>query len=499
MSNKRPLSPELTNGLTNDNNKNNSNNIRSLKRFKLHSIIEELRNEEANLVLLKKLRASQQLINRTHTSNHSNTNTNNHISTKTTTTTNGFHSSTATRVLSTNKSSVLPPSSIKSIPQAIPSSAVAAAARKPANSMNPSLTSKVPTALPQKSSSSTLASIEERKTQAKKALRSQLERDLLNIPAPKPLLQDVSFSPNPASLEFQPFIGLEDVVQCLYELQMDRQRLPQRLTDRAQVDEPFVCEQCGTDFTIRWWKHLNSNQQTNILCDRCKKQVTRRTLKSEHSALLKNVFISAMEQEKEIEKTFQVLIKQQQQIQEQQLKQQQQQIQQQQQQQQKVASRSPQMTTKSIPSYNPNSQNQKPKSKPSSIPQMQNFATKLSQQPTNATRKSNVAIPSSSSAPLHRSISHQKAPLPAHQQQQQYRSSTGLPHQSSKSNHATKMPKPVVRQQAQSSSLLSSRSLIPPTTGLIPPLTLHPAIPPSAHHGRPTATKRRTLPPVNMK
>lgn len=488
MSNKRPLSPELTNGLIND--KDNSTDTRSLKRFKLHSIIEELRSEEANLVLLKKLRASQQLINRTHnTSNHTNNN-HNHISTKTTAT-NGFHSATATRILSTNKSNTsnLPPQSIKSIPQAIPS----AAARKPTNSINPPVTStKIPSALPQKSSSTTLASIDERKTQAKKALRNQLERDLLNIPAPKPLLQDVSFIPNPTSLEFQPFIGLEDVVQCLYELQMDRQRLPQRLTDRAQVDEPFVCEQCGTDFTIRWWKHFNSNQQTNILCDRCKKQVTRRTLKSEHSTLLKNVFISAMEQEKEIEKTFQVLIKQQQQIQ-----------QQQQQQQQKVASRSPQMTTKSnsnnlsIPSYNPTPQNQKTKTKPSSIPQIQNFATKLSQQPTNAARKSNIVIPPppSSSAPISRSIPHQKMPLPAHQQQ--YRSSTALP-QSSKSNQAIKMPKPVVRQQAQASSHLSSRPLFPPTTGLIPPLTLHPAIP-SSTNSRPTATKRRTLPPVNMK
>ncbi|CAF1264172.1 unnamed protein product, partial [Didymodactylos carnosus] len=52
---------------------------------------------------------------------------------------------------------------------------------------------------------------------------------------------------------------------------------------------------------------------TNILCDRCTKQVIRRSSKTEHSALLKNVFVSAMEQERDIEKNFNTLIRQQQQ------------------------------------------------------------------------------------------------------------------------------------------------------------------------------------------
>jgi hypothetical protein len=468
MSNKRPLSPESINGLTND------NNLRSLKRLKLHSIIEELRNEEANLVMLKKLRACQQLATRTN-----NTST---TTTTTTTITNGFHP-TATRI-PTNKPTTPIPPPIKSVQPPIPS-----AARKPAN---PPLSTKIPTPLPSKPSSapsSTTYSLDERKTQAKKALRNQLERDLLNIPSPKPLLQDISFIPNPTSLEFQPYIGLEDVVQCLYELQTDRHRLPQRFTDRAQIDEPYICDHCGTDFTIRWWKHFSHSQQINVLCDRCKKQVTRRTLKSEHSALLKNVFVSAMEQEKEIEKTFQTLIKQQQQ-------------------QQKTTSRPsstsipskpitnnrpiptpiPAMTP--MPTYNHNHNHQKPKTK-TSLPQAQNFATKLSQQstlsPTNAARKSNVIVQSQ----LNRTLQQNKIPMPAHQQQ--YRSATALPQQT-KNNPMMKMPKTAVRQQPVG----SARSLFPPTSALIPSSNIHSTLPSSANI-RPTATKRRTLPPVNMK
>jgi hypothetical protein len=482
MSNKRPFSPESNNSLIND------NNTRSLKRLKLHSIIQELRNEEANLVILKKLRACQQLA-ATRTNNTSTT-TPTTTTTTTTITTNGFHP-TATRI-PTNKPTTPIPPSIKSLQQPLPS-----ATRKPTNSINPPLTTKIPTPLPPKTSatnSSTIYSLEERKNQAKKALRTQLERDLLNIPSPKPLLQDISFIPNPNSLEFQPYIGLEDVVQCLYELQTDRQRLPQRFTDRAQIDEPYICDHCGTDFTIRWWKHLNITQQINILCDRCKKQSTRRTLKSEHSTLLKNVFVSAMEQEKEIEKTFQTLIKQQ----------------------QKTASRSspskpitnnrpistPIPSVTPIPSYNHNHHHhhhQKPKTK-TPLPQAQNFATKLSQQstppPTNAARKSNAIVQSQiNSINNIRTLPHNKTPMPAHQQQQQqqYRSATALPQQT-KNNQMIKMPKTAMRQQ----SVVPSRPMFPPTSGIIPPSTIHPPLPLSANI-RPTATKRRTLPTVNMK
>ena len=495
MSTKRSLSPE-SNG-----------DLRSLKRLKLHSIIQELQNEEANLVILKKLRACQQFIARTNATT---------VPTKpttTTTTTNGFHP-TATRT-AINKSA-LPVPSVNSLSrsslqpqQALSSSS--SATRKPMTPINPPVITKIPPAASIKASSpSSTFSLEERKTQAKKSLRHQLERDLLNIPSPKPLLQDINFIPNPTSLEFQPYIGLEDVVQCLYELQTDRHRLPQRFTDRAHVDEPHICDHCGTDFTIRWWKHLNTSNsaRTNILCDRCKKQVTRRTLKSDHSTLLKNVFVSAMEQEKEIEKNFQTLMKQQ----------------------QKSAARptssssssssKPMTPTRSIapsslpsqlqsmstiPSYiSANNHHSKAKSK-SSLPLPQSFATKLSQQPTapsNATRKSNATVqPQINASNSIRSMQQHKTPMPAHhypQQQQppQYRSNPpSFPQQPSKHGSVTKLPKSTATRQQP---VVSSRSVHPASNAIIPPSSNHPAVA-SSTSIRPTATKRRTLPAVNMK
>ncbi|CAF1661120.1 unnamed protein product, partial [Didymodactylos carnosus] len=96
-------------------------------------------------------------------------------------------------------------------------------------------------------------------TAAKIALRKQLERQLLDIPSPKPLLQDILFIPNPSSFDFQMFQGLEDVLQCLSEITIvekeNLKRLPQRFTDRAEILDPFVCSQCKTDWTTRWWKN----------------------------------------------------------------------------------------------------------------------------------------------------------------------------------------------------------------------------------------------------
>jgi hypothetical protein len=435
MSLKRPLSPESNNNLIN-------NDSRRLKRLKLHSIIQQLRNEEAKLILLKKLRTSQQLSTRTNK---------NLIEV-----TNGFHP-TATRITTAPTKPVpLPITNFTPQQQPIPITAT----RKTSNSPLLTNSNKI----------SSNQSFEERKNQAKLALRKQLERDLLSIPPPKPSLQDILFIPNGTSLEFQPFLGLEDVIQCLNELQNDRHRLPQRFTDHAHIDEPYICDQCGSDFTIRWWKHLNlksSNQIINILCDRCKKQVIRRTSKSEHSTLLKNVFISAMKQEKDIEKNFNSLIKQ-----------------------EKNTSRSKSLITNtqqiqsitSTPLYISPSTNHK-----NSLPQ--NFAAKLPQQ---STRKPNIVQPQINYPVVipgkHSQIrQHNKISIPIHHQQQ-FRSMNTLSQQT-KHNPMIKMPKNVMKQQTV---ITSCHPMLPPNPDLINAFL-------SSNLVRQTATKRRTVPTIELK
>lgn len=464
MSLKRPLSPE-----SNVNYANNS--TRQSKRLKLHSIIQKLQNEEACLALLKKLHTNQQLA--TQKINNAKT------------LTNGSHTAEKITIAPIAKPPQLP---ITNIPvkqqqqqqqqqlllhQQLQQASLPIAARK--SSASPLLT--------HSNKISKSSSLEEFKTQAKLALRKQLERDLLNISLPKPTLQDIVVIPNGTSVDFQIFLGLEDVVQCLYELQNGRQRLPQRFTDQADTDEPYACDQCGVDFTIRWWKHSNSklaNQVMTILCDRCKKQVTRKSSKSEHSALLKNVFLSAMKQEKEIDKQFNALIKQ-----------------------QKSSSPKPSpappstkpltttTTTTSMPSNNHQYQSIKMKNSSS-----QNTVAKHLQQSkptTNIIHKSHVNVPlgSKHSTTNHdnhsRLAQHNKSHMPIHHPQQ-YRSMGAIPPQI-KPNETFKVSKTNMKKQPV---IPSPRSILPPHPDIFSSFL-------SSNLLRPTATKRSNFPNMEKK
>lgn len=425
MSLKRPLSPEL-----------NSNRVqqdtRQVKRLKLHSIIEQLRTEEAKLVLLKKLRTSQQLANRTNKNSMKIT---------------SDLPSTTNRITNTNKPVTTLPVQVPPQPQPQPIPPPISTTRKVSNS--PVLT--------QSSKSTSSHSFEERQNQAKSALRKQLERDLLSIPPPKPSLQDILFIPNGASLEFPPLIGLEDVIQCLNELHNDRHRLPQRFTDHASIDNPYICDQCGTDFTIRWWKHTSSkstNETMNILCDRCKKQVIRRTSKSEHSSILKNAFLSAMKQEKEIEKNFHSLIKQ-----------------------EKASSR---VKASSLLTH--------PPLPPPTTTSIHHSSSKQQYQPKTSisqpTRKGNGIVSTSN----HHSRTPQstKTSMPIHHQP--FRSNT-TSSQHSKSNP---MIKPSKNTGKHSTVLPPSRPIFPTNSDLLQALF-------ASNFVAPTSTKRRTVPPVELK
>ncbi|CAF2406800.1 unnamed protein product [Rotaria sp. Silwood2] len=449
MSLKRPLSPESNINFIN-------NTVCQLKLLKLRSILQELRNEEAYLVLLKKLRTNQQLLTQTNNNN-------------TKTVTNGCHPIEKPIITPSIKPVQLPITTKPLQQQSLPITT-----RKTSNS--PLLTNSNKT--------SKNSSFEEYKTQAKLALRKQLERDLLNISLPKPSIQDTIFIPNGTSAEFQLYLGLEDVIQCFNELQSSRHRLPQRFTDHAYIDEPHICDQCGTDFTIRWWKHINSkisNQIITILCDRCKKQITRRTSKSDHSTLLKSVFISAMEKEKEIDKHFNALMKQ-----------------------QKTSSRSSSSSlsstskplTTNIPSTNHQNHIIKTKNFLS-----QNFPSKTSQQSTPTIRKSNVIVQSHIKHPTlkhdnhSRTVQHNRISMPIHyhhqqqqQQQQQSRSITNLSQQT-KINQTVKISKNSMKRQPIMSP---SRSILPPNPDLINSLL-------SSNLVRPTTTKRSTFSTVEKK
>ncbi|XP_060807793.1 transcriptional repressor p66-alpha isoform X2 [Amyelois transitella] len=147
----------------------------------------------------------------------------------------------------------------------------------------------------------------QRQAAAKLALRKQLEKTLLQIPPPKPPPPEMNFIPSPSNTDFVYLVGLEHVVDYLTR----EERLP-----RGAV--PAACAQCGGDFTPVWrWERAPAGRARadatfapapahapapRRLCELCVSGNVKRALKAEHTARLKTAFVRALQQEQEIER-----------------------------------------------------------------------------------------------------------------------------------------------------------------------------------------------------
>lgn len=143
-------------------------------------------------------------------------------------------------------------------------------------------------------SSASLQDVASSQAAAKLALRKQLEKTLLEIPPPKPPAPLLHFLPSAANSEFIYLLGLEEVVQCVLDSQG-------KLRGALGQLEPFACAQCKTDFTPHWKQEKGGR----ILCETCMTSNQKKALKAEHTNRLKNAFVKALQQEQEIEQRLQ--------------------------------------------------------------------------------------------------------------------------------------------------------------------------------------------------
>ncbi|XP_059200158.1 transcriptional repressor p66 alpha-like isoform X2 [Centropristis striata] len=136
-----------------------------------------------------------------------------------------------------------------------------------------------------------------RQAAAKLALRKQLEKTLLEIPPPKPPAPEFNFLPSAANNEFIYLVGLEEVVQNLLDT-FHRGKTGAALSKTINKD-PFTCTQCKTDFTCRW--RQDKARGGAVLCEHCMSSNQKKVLKAEHTNRLKAAFVKALQQEQEIE------------------------------------------------------------------------------------------------------------------------------------------------------------------------------------------------------
>ncbi|TRY81743.1 hypothetical protein DNTS_031657 [Danionella cerebrum] len=138
-----------------------------------------------------------------------------------------------------------------------------------------------------------------RQAAAKLALRKQLEKTLLEIPPPKPPAPELNFLPSAANNEFIYLVGLEMVVQNLLDTLAKSKQSQSDSVSTSATKEPFTCAQCRTDFTSRWRQEKSNG---SILCEQCMSSKQKKALKAEHTSRLKAAFVKALQQEQEIEK-----------------------------------------------------------------------------------------------------------------------------------------------------------------------------------------------------
>lgn len=142
----------------------------------------------------------------------------------------------------------------------------------------------------------------QRQMAAKQALRKQLERTLLQIPPPKPPPPSMNLIPNAASSEFIVLVGLEEAVRAI--IRLDPQLRKQDPSSENEAKMPSLCCQCGTDFTPLWQQ--DRSDPLGTVCENCVTSNKKRALKQEHTNRLKNAFVKALQQEQEMEKCLQV-------------------------------------------------------------------------------------------------------------------------------------------------------------------------------------------------
>ncbi|VDN97310.1 unnamed protein product [Rodentolepis nana] len=251
------------------------------------SLENELRQEEAVLSLLHKLKDSQ---------NPNNSN----------------NSSTTLKQSPNSQSTALPNHNVAtSTPKTTP--ATQTPQRPPSASQTPKVVqasapqSSSPLSTPQISRQQAVQALEQTCLSKKAALRKQLDRNLekVNLPRPPPGsgLSEVSFIPSTAPGDFTSLLGLEEVVKAIQDFDISNIG---KASEPLAKFKPFLCVKCGTDYTPVWKREKPDS--TNVVCEGCIGNSQRMSLKNEYDDAVDNIMQQHCAAEREIDKEYQDIV-----------------------------------------------------------------------------------------------------------------------------------------------------------------------------------------------
>lgn len=117
----------------------------------------------------------------------------------------------------------------------------------------------------------------------------------------KTLLQIPPPKPPPPEMHFIPNPSNTDFVYLL-----GLEHVVDFITKENKIPlppEPFKCSQCSTNFTPvwKWEKSSTKGKEPKVICESCVTTNVKKALKAEHTNRLKTAFVKALQQEQEIE------------------------------------------------------------------------------------------------------------------------------------------------------------------------------------------------------
>lgn len=129
--------------------------------------------------------------------------------------------------------------------------------------------------------------------QARQAFRTQADKQLMTIPTFKQQPHDVFFLPNPNASAFMALHGLDLVVQSVLRDESIHKKYP---------GPAYECEECKTDCAHTWKAIGNEEKGFHLFCENCVKSANKKRNRNETEGTFKRAFQKIVHQEKEFEK-----------------------------------------------------------------------------------------------------------------------------------------------------------------------------------------------------
>jgi len=148
-------------------------------------------------------------------------------------------------------------------------------------------------------------------TTSRAAMAKILEEMILQQPSPKPKILQWPICPNINDIEYLHYTGLEFIV--------DRLKNP-NIMKMSNPGADITCIVCGLDFSPEWEK---TDSEDQFECYYCFTSKLRKQVREEHTERLKQGFIKVVQKEKEFEKQLQVQQQREEQLMQQKLQEQQ--------------------------------------------------------------------------------------------------------------------------------------------------------------------------------